>query len=63
MTKILGYVEVKALTGLSKVTIWRMFNRGEFPKPIRLSPSRVGFPEDEIAAWLQARRDERDAAA
>ena len=48
--------EVAALLGLSVVTLWRLRRRHDFPKPIRLSPGRIGFLESDIAAWLEARR-------
>ncbi len=50
--------EVSTLIGLSPVTIWRLRRRNDFPKPIRLSPGRVGFLESDVAAWIEARRGE-----
>jgi predicted DNA-binding transcriptional regulator AlpA len=47
--------ELMVLTGLSDTTLWRMRVRGELPEPIRVSPGRVGWPEDTIRAWLAAR--------
>lgn len=37
------------------MTLWRMAQRGEFPKTVQLSPNRVGYPAGEVDAWLQAR--------
>jgi prophage regulatory protein len=52
--KVLPIKEVTNLTGLSRVTIWRMEQRGAFPKRIALSPRRVGWREDEISEWLES---------
>ena len=53
--KILKQKEVVHLTGLSRVTIWRLEQRGEFPEKIVLSPNRVGWIEDEISDWIASR--------
>jgi len=46
---------VMARTGLSATTIWRMERRGEFPKRLRLSANAVGWREEELKAWIDAR--------
>jgi prophage regulatory protein len=48
--------------GISRATLWRISRKGSFPKPIKLSPNRVGFREDEIEAWIAARAAERELA-
>ena len=53
--KILKQKEVVQLTGLSRVTIWRLEQRGEFPGKIALSPNRVGWLEDEVQDWILSR--------
>ena len=52
--KVLPIREVTNLTGLSRVTIWRMEQKGMFPQIIALSPRRVGWREDEISEWLES---------
>jgi prophage regulatory protein len=59
MTRILREREVKYLTGLSRVTRWRLEKRGEFPKKVKLTERCVGWPEAEIMEWLNARAEER----
>jgi len=51
--------DVKQLTGLSRVTRWRLEKRGEFPKKVKLTERCVGWPEAEIMEWLNARAEER----
>lgn len=54
--RLLKIRELVAETSLSRATIYRAIRRGEFPDRIKLSPRRVGWPEAEIAAWIQAQR-------
>lgn len=55
--------EVCDRLSVSRATLWRMTRRGDFPKPVRLSPGRVGVPADEFHDWQQAKRDERTPVA
>lgn len=49
--RLLSWREVRVRTGLSRTTAWRLQNAGAFPRPVALSPGRVGWRETEIAAW------------
>jgi prophage regulatory protein len=53
---ILRFWEVCQLTGLSRSTIYDAIARGDFPAPLQLTPRAVGWPEEQIAAWLKSRR-------
>ena len=46
---------VEEVLGLSRTTIWRMVQRGDFPAAVRLSPGRVGFPADLVETWIRER--------
>jgi prophage regulatory protein len=47
-------------TGYSEQHICRLERRGLFPKKVKLQPGgAVGWFEDEIDAWLEARAAER----
>ena len=46
---------VLEVTGLSKATIYRLLERGEFPPRVQLSPRCVGWRVADIDAWLAAR--------
>src|SRR5262249_16778298 len=50
---ILSMKDVVRITGLSKSTIKRWVNdpAGTFPKPLRLSKRRIGWPGDQVNAW------------
>jgi prophage regulatory protein len=43
-------------TGLSRMTIYRLENRGEFPRRKQLSPNSVGWLESEVDEWIATRR-------
>ena len=53
--KILRLPEVTTLTGLSRVTLWRLERKGQFPVRLRLSANSVGWREDEILDWVDTR--------
>jgi prophage regulatory protein len=46
--------DVLRLTGLSLSTLKRMVVDGRFPKPVRLSPRRIGWPARDVRAWLDS---------
>lgn len=53
--RILSLKAVLALTSLSRSSIWRMYRAGLFPRPIQLSPNRIGWSEAAVRAWINAR--------
>ena len=58
--RILAPTIVARMIGLSRVTIWRMCRRGQFPKPIAISPGRVGFIAEDIEDWIDSKRERGD---
>ena len=55
--------DIKALTTLSKPSVDRYERRGDFPKRIRLSYSRVVWRYGEVMDWLDTKAAERDEPA
>ena len=53
--------EVQRVTGLPVSTLYDLMGREKFPKPVPLSPGRVGWIESEVLDWQRARIAERDA--
>lgn len=43
------------LTGLSRVTLWRLEAAGKFPKRCKLSQNSVAWREEEVSQWLETR--------
>ena len=52
---ILRLPQVIAITGLSKSSIYALIALGKFPPQRRLSVRAVGWPADNIFAWVAAR--------
>ena len=50
---ILRLRDVKAVTGLSRSTIYARAARAEFPSQIKLGDRAVGWLEHEIVDWLR----------
>ena len=53
--QILNKVETASLIGVSVSTLDRMVKRGDFPKPLRLSLRRVGWPLSVVLSWIASR--------
>lgn len=53
--QILRRPEVERRTGLARSTIYAAIAAGSFPAPIKLSTRSVGWVEDDVIAWLEAR--------
>lgn len=47
--------EVVDLLEISKPTVYRLMNEGEFPRPIRLSKARVAWLQADLDKWLESR--------
>ncbi|MGH1406655.1 MAG: helix-turn-helix transcriptional regulator [Rhodomicrobiaceae bacterium] len=52
-TRILKLPEVKAMTGLSRSTIYAYKKSGIFPETIKLGPRSVGWLEQDIMDWIK----------
>ena len=56
MDRLLKRKEVETLTGLSRSSLYRWIERGQFPKPLRLSTRTVRWEESTIHDWMKALR-------
>jgi prophage regulatory protein len=50
--RIMRLNEVKAVTGLSKTTIYRFEKEGRFPSRVSLGERSVGWFEDDVETFL-----------
>lgn len=55
LPRYLPWDEVSELTGMSRSTLKRAIRDKDFPAPRELTRGRVGFRQDEIAAWVETR--------
>lgn len=53
--RLLRRWEVERLTGLPRSTIYAWIKAGLFPRPVRLGPRAVAWPEVDIAGWIARR--------
>jgi prophage regulatory protein len=60
--RIIRLRQVEEVTGEKRSTIYKRISEGEFPKPVKLGAKSVGWVEEEIAAYNEARIAARDAA-
>jgi prophage regulatory protein len=54
--RVIRRIGLQERTGLSLATIYRLIQRGDFPKPIELSEHAVGWLVEEVDAWIQSRQ-------
>jgi len=55
LPRVVSPKEVHRALGVSSSTLWRMVARGDFPKPVEISPGRVGWLEGEVTTWIESR--------
>jgi prophage regulatory protein len=62
--KLIRLPEALSKTGLTRTRLYEAVSAGTFPRPVKLGPNAraIGFSEDEVHAWIEARLAERDAA-
>ena len=63
LRRILRLPQVEEATGESRSTIYKRISEGEFPRPVKLGAKSVGWVEEEVAAYNEARIAARDAAS
>ena len=51
--RFLRFPAVRARTGLSRTTIWRLERQGDFPRHVRISRNAVAWAEHEVADWIR----------
>ncbi len=48
--------ECLKMTGLSRITRWRLERKGTFPKRRQISPNCIAWLESELHEWLETRK-------
>ncbi|PTX38381.1 AlpA family transcriptional regulator [Gemmobacter caeni] len=52
--RLLRAKQVAEMTGLSVSTFYAQIRRGEFPKPLQLSPNAVAWRYGDIVGWINS---------
>jgi prophage regulatory protein len=60
---LLRMAEVTRTVGLSRATIYRLMERGQFPRAVTLTGSAVAWVRAEVEAWIAERVNARDTRA
>lgn len=55
-TRLIRLREVMGKTGLSKTSVYRMTDNGDFPLAVQLSKCSMAWKEHEIDAWIESRQ-------
>ena len=63
MPKLKKLPEVRAITSLSRPHIYALIQKGEFPKPVKLSERSSAWVESEVQDWIDKKIAERDQEA
>lgn len=53
--RLINFKMVAYLTGLSRSTIWKLENNGDFPERITLSKRSIRWIESEVMQWVSVR--------
>ena len=52
LLRLIDWSELRRRIPLSRSTVWRLIRKGRFPAPLKISPGRVAWREDDIQAWM-----------
>ncbi len=61
--QIIRPTELAEILSVSKQTLWRMENRGELPKRVKISKRAVGWLESDIREFLESKREPETLSA
>ena len=54
--RIVRMPEVVERIGISRGSVYRMMNAGQFPKSVKLSERAIGWRESDLNDWLASRQ-------
>ena len=63
MPILLKQLEVAAQTTLKRSHMYALIQKGEFPKPIKLSERSSAWVESEVNEWIESKIQQRDEEA
>ncbi len=58
---LLSVNEAADRCALSRVHLYRLIRRGDFPQPVEVAPRRVAFLEPEVEEWIDRRIAARES--
>ena len=60
MQKLIKLKTVMEITGLSRSHTYALAQRGEFPKPVKLTERSSAWVQAEVLDWIESRINQRD---
>lgn len=60
MLKLLKLKTVTEITGISRSYIYALAQKGDFPKPIKLTERSSAWVASEVQEWIESRITARD---
>ena len=51
--------QVLEMIGVSRTTLWRMVQAGNFPRPVRITERNRGYLLKSVETWMRARAEGR----
>ena len=63
MKRLLKIKHVIQITGVSRSYIYALAQKGEFPKPVKLTARSSAWVESEVQNWIDTRITQRDQEA
>lgn len=61
--QIIRPTELAEILSVSKQTLWRMENRGELPKRVKISKRAVGWLASDIQEFLNSKKEPETLSA
>ena len=52
--RLLRRRRVEEITGMTRSSIYRLMDSGDFPRPVRVGPTAVRWRESDITGWLES---------
>ncbi len=53
--RLLRRRQVEEITGMSRSSIYKMMQDGEFPRPVKIGLAAVRWRASDITAWVESR--------
>ena len=53
--RLLRRRQVEEITSISRSSIYRLMQKGEFPRPVKIGPAAVRWRASDLTAWLESR--------
>ena len=52
--RLLRLRDVERITGMSRASIYRLMQDGDFPRPVKIGSTAIKWKQSDIAAWIES---------